>query len=97
MLNDKPLKLVDQFLYLGSNISSIENDVNTRIEKAWTVTDKLSIIRKSNYSDKKSPWFLPRCVHVGITVSVQHLDSNKTRWEKARLELIECTFFLVLK
>ena len=29
-LNDKPLELVDQFTYLGSNISSTEKDVNIR-------------------------------------------------------------------
>ena len=33
-LNDKPLKLVDQFTYLSSNISSTESDVNIRIGKA---------------------------------------------------------------
>ena len=32
-LNSKPLKLVNQFIYLGSNISSIESDVNISIEK----------------------------------------------------------------
>ena len=26
-LNNKPLKLVDQFIYLGSNITSTESDV----------------------------------------------------------------------
>ena len=31
--NVKPLKLVDQFIYLGSNISSTESDVNIHIEK----------------------------------------------------------------
>ena len=31
----KPLKLVDQFTYLGSNISSTENEINILIGKAW--------------------------------------------------------------
>ena len=31
--NGKSLKLVDQFVYLGSSISSTENDVNIRIGK----------------------------------------------------------------
>ena len=31
--NDKPLKLVDHFTYLGSNIASIESNVNICIEK----------------------------------------------------------------
>ena len=33
-LNDKPLILVDQFTYLGSNTSSTENDVNVYVCKA---------------------------------------------------------------
>ena len=32
-LNVKPLKSIDQFIYLGSNISSIERDVNIRLGK----------------------------------------------------------------
>ena len=43
-LNDKPLKLVDLFVYLGSNISSIESDVITRIGNAWAAIKKLTII-----------------------------------------------------
>ena len=35
----QPLKLVDQFAYLGSNISSTENDVNMQLAKVWAVID----------------------------------------------------------
>ena len=35
-LNCKPLKLVEQFTYLVSNISSTEINVNTQIGKAWS-------------------------------------------------------------
>ena len=52
LLNDKPLKLVNQFPYLGSNISSTESDVNIYIEKAQTVIYRLSIIWKSDLFDK---------------------------------------------
>ena len=38
------LKLVDQFIYLGSNTSSTESNVNIYIGKTWTIIDKLSII-----------------------------------------------------
>ena len=41
------LKLVDKFTYLGSSVSSTEKDINTRLTKAWTAIDKLSIIWKS--------------------------------------------------
>ena len=47
-LNGKDLKKVDQFTYLGSNISSTESDVNIRIGKAWATVNKLSKIWKSN-------------------------------------------------
>ena len=43
-----PLKLVDKFTYLGSSISSTEKDIDTRLTKAWTAIDKLSIIWKSD-------------------------------------------------
>ena len=40
------LKLVDKFTYLGSSVSSTEKDIDTRLTKAWTATDWLSIIWK---------------------------------------------------
>ena len=53
---DKPLKLVNQFTYLSSNISSTESNVNTCIGKAWTVVDRLTIIWKSDLLDQMK-WF----------------------------------------
>ena len=50
--NCKPLKLEDNFACLSSNISSAESNINVQIEKAWTATDRLSIIWKSNLSYK---------------------------------------------
>ena len=41
LLNGKPLELVDQFIYLGSNISSTEIDVDICIGKPWTAIDRL--------------------------------------------------------
>ena len=46
-LSGKPLKLVDRFIYLGSNIST-ESNVN----KVWNVGDRLSGTWKSNLCDK---------------------------------------------
>ena len=51
-LSAKPLKLVDQFTYLGCNISSTESDVNMYLAKVWTALDSLSIIWKSDLFDK---------------------------------------------
>ena len=42
------LKLVDKFTYLGSSVSSTEKDIGTRLTKAWTAINRLSIIWKSN-------------------------------------------------
>ena len=52
-LSGEPLKLaVDKFTYFGSSVSSTENDVNICIAKVWTTIDRLSIIQKSDLSDK---------------------------------------------
>ena len=51
-LNGGSLKLVDNFSYLDSNVSSTESDVNIRLAKAWTAIDRLSIISKSDLSDE---------------------------------------------
>ena len=51
-LNGGSLKLVDKFLYLGSSISSTESDINMRLSKACTAINRLSIIQKSDLSNK---------------------------------------------
>ena len=51
-LKGGPLKLVNKFTYLGGSVSSTENDINVRLAKAWTATDKLSVIWKSDLTDK---------------------------------------------
>ena len=47
-LNSGPLKLLDKFTYLGSTVSSTENDINTRLGKALTAIDRLLVIWKSD-------------------------------------------------
>ena len=51
-LNGSSLKLVDKFTYLGSSVSSTEKDIDTRLTKAWTAIDRLSVIWKSDLTDK---------------------------------------------
>ena len=51
-LDGSSLKRVDKFTYSGSNVSSTETDINTRLAKAWTVIDRLSVIWKSDLTDK---------------------------------------------
>ena len=42
-LDGTSLKLVDKFTYLGCSVSSTEKDIDTRLTKAWTAIDRLSI------------------------------------------------------
>ena len=51
-LNGMPLKLVDKFIYHGSNISSTESDLNICLTKAWTAIDRLSIMWKADIFDR---------------------------------------------
>ena len=51
-LGGSPLKLVDKFTYLGSSVSSNEKDIDTRLTKAWTAIDSLSVIWKPYLTDK---------------------------------------------
>ena len=45
-LGGSSLKLVDKFTYLGSSVSSTKKDIDTRLTKAWTAIDRLSVIWK---------------------------------------------------
>ena len=56
------LKLVDKFTYLGNSVSSTEKDIDTQLTKAWTAIDKLSIIWKSDLSDKTKRSFFQAAV-----------------------------------
>ena len=56
------LKLVDKFTYIGSSVSSTEKDIDTWLTKAWTAIDKLSIIWKSDVTDKMKLRFFQAAV-----------------------------------
>jgi len=66
-LDGKPLKLVDTFTYLGSNITSTEKDVNIRIGKAWGALEGLHIIWKSKLSDEIKREFFRAIVESVLT------------------------------
>ena len=51
-LNCSSLKLVDKFACLEISVSSTGTDINTRLTKAWTAIDRLSVIWKSDLTDK---------------------------------------------
>ena len=61
-LDGTTLKLVDKFTYLGSSVSSTEKDIDTRLTKTWTAIDRLSIIWKSDLTDKMKRSFFQAAV-----------------------------------
>ena len=61
-LDGNSLKLVDKFTYLGSSVSSTEKDIDTRLMKAWTAIDRLSVIWKSDLTDKMKRSFFQAAV-----------------------------------
>ena len=61
-LDGASLRLVDNFTYLGSSVSSTENDIDTRLTKAWTAIDRLSTIWKSDLTDERKRSFFQAAV-----------------------------------
>ena len=94
-LDGTSLKLVHNFTYLGSSLSSTEKDIDTRLTKAWTANDRLSIIWKSELADKmKHSFFQAAVVSIllyGCTIWTptkrlkNKLNSNCTRMFRAIL------------
>ena len=79
------LRLVDKFTYLESSVSSIENDIDTLLTKAWTAIDRLSIIWKSDLTDEMK--FLPGSGWVDTAIWMHYMDANQTAGEETRRQL----------
>ena len=89
------LKLVDKFSYPGSSVSSIETDINTWLAKAWTAIGRLSVIWKSDLTDKiKRSFFqaavvsilLYGCITWTLTKNMEkNVGGNYTRMLRAIL------------
>ena len=77
-LNGSSLKLIDNFTYLGRSVSSTETDINTRLAKAWTTIDRLSVIWKSELTDKMkhSLFFFSKQRRVDTAVWIHYMDAN---------------------
>ena len=56
-LNGDEVKHVNDFKYLGSYISSTENDVNIRLGKLWAALNKMNKIWRSNLPDQLKRYF----------------------------------------
>ena len=66
-LDGTPLKLVDKFTYLGSSVSSTKKDIDTWLMKARTAINRLSIIWKSDLTDKMKRSFVQAAVILIVT------------------------------
>ena len=75
-LDGASLKLVDKFTYLGSSVSSTEKDIDTRLTKAWTAIDRLSIIWKSDLTDKRKRSFFQAVVCIDTAIWMHYMDAN---------------------
>ena len=94
-LDGTSLKLVDKFTSLGSSVSSTKKDIDTRLTKAWTAINRLSIIWKSDLTDKMKRSFfqvavvsilLYGCTTWTLTKRLEKkLDGNYTRMLRAIL------------
>ena len=94
-LDRSSLKLVDNFTYQGSSVSSTEKDIDPRLTKAWTAIDRVLIIWKSDLTDKmKRSFFQAAVVSILLFGSTtwtltkrleKKLDGNYTRMWQAIL------------
>ena len=94
-LDGTSLKLVDKFTYLGRSVSSTEKDIDTGLTKAWIAINRLSIIWKSDLTDKMKRSFfqaavvsilLYECTTWTLTKQLEkRLDGNYTRMLRAIL------------
>ena len=95
ILDGTSLKLVDKFTYLESSVSTTKKDINMQLTKAWTAIDRLSIIWKSDLTDKMKRSFfqagvisilLHGCTTRTLTKCLEKkLDGNYTRMLQAIL------------
>ena len=86
-LDGTPLKLVDKFTYLGSSVASTEKDIDTRLTKAWTAINRLSIIWKSDLTDKMKRSFFQAAVVSILLYGCTTWTLTKRLWEEARRQL----------
>ena len=77
------LKIVDEFTYLESSVSSTETDINMRLAKAWTAINRLSVIWKSHWTDKMKRSFFQAAVVLILLYGCTTWTLTKRRFEKA--------------
>ena len=94
-LDGASLKLVDKFTYLGSNVSSTEKDIDTRLTKAWTAIDRLSILWKSDLTDKMKRSFFQAAV---VSILLYGCTTwTLTKWLEKKLDGKKLSYCLLVK
>ena len=86
-LEETSQKLVDKFSYLGSSVSSTKKDIVTWLMKAWTTIYKLSIIWKSDLTDKMKHSFFQAVVVSILLYGCTTWTLKKTAGEETRQQL----------
>ena len=69
------------YTYLCFSVSTTETDIDTRLAKAWTAINRLSVIRKSDLTNKMKCSFFPAAIMlILLTTSMEKkFDGNYTR------------------
>ena len=86
-LNGSSLKLVDKFTYLGSSFSSTETNIDRLLAKACIAINILSVIWKSDLTEKIKRSFFRSRSRVVTAIWVHYMDANWTYGEKAWQQL----------
>ena len=76
------LKLVDKFTSLWSSVSSTENDINMWLAKVLSANDRLSVIWKSDMTDKIKHFF-PSSGRINTAIWMHHMNPNEAYGEKS--------------
>ena len=82
-LHTRP-KYIDKFTYLGCSVSSTETDTGTRLTKAWSAINRLSVIWKSDLTDKMKRSFF----HAVIVSILLYGCASRTlnKWLEKKLD-----------
>ena len=66
---------MDKFTYLRSSVSATENDINTQL--AWTAVERLSVVWKSDLTDKiKYSFFQAAVLSILLDAWLHHMDAS---------------------
>ena len=91
-LNGCSMKLVGKFTYQESSGLLTQKDINTRLAKAWTTINRLSVIWKSDMTDKiKRIFFFFAFFQAAVVSILQYGCTTRTQTKRMEKKLTkEC-------